>query len=176
MIQCPKCQATLPDWAQQCQFCQTDTSKLAKAVPQSSTYPRSNPNYGQTPKWLLPLYYFLSTLYVIEGAVYLAMGVSLLMSSKGSAFGPLATIPIVVGGASLIIGVGLIAKVEAFRAIANFFSWITIVVNVLSTFSNLMMLLGGNGSAIGGLLGNIVAIATAGGMIYTIAETDNYPF
>src|SRR5690348_10553140 len=63
MIQCPNCNATLPDWAQTCQFCQTDVKKVARpkvVVQQKKGLKPAAP-------WIWPAYYAMCAFFVLEG-------------------------------------------------------------------------------------------------------------
>src|ERR1044072_8274901 len=66
MITCPKCNATLPDWAQTCQFCQTDVKAVTRpAAPVGAKPSLTN---SLSPSWVPGAYYALCAFFIIEGA------------------------------------------------------------------------------------------------------------
>lgn len=120
MISCPKCGNSLPDWAQACQFCGTDTKKVARpAAPKGSS--RSVP-VGQ-PTWVWPAYYLIAAYFIISG--FLSIGLAVLMNKEGLDVGDIVTL--IVSGITAVIGIGLAAKVEIIRGITNIFCWLQIL-------------------------------------------------
>ncbi|CAN5694532.1 hypothetical protein BH11ARM2_BH11ARM2_33360 [soil metagenome] len=61
MIQCPKCAASLPDWAQKCLFCGNDTKAVTRPVAATKA---QNPAF-QAPKWVWGMYYAISVYFII---------------------------------------------------------------------------------------------------------------
>lgn len=57
MINCPKCNATLPDSAGRCQFC---GAALAKLAPRRSQDDGEETNYSVPLKWVWPAYYAIA--------------------------------------------------------------------------------------------------------------------
>ncbi|MEZ0325814.1 MAG: hypothetical protein ACAH95_07895 [Fimbriimonas sp.] len=174
MITCPKCANSLPDWAQVCQFCQSDL----KSVVRPKIDPKSNNRaaaYGPA-KWVWPAYYLISGYYVVAGLADIARGVIMMTrhtdNAIGEQFGFFGYIGVIVGAIGMLIGIGLLAKVEFIRGIVNFFCWINILSGAFGLLSS--VLAGGffTGWGITGIVQNLLNIITSVLMIYLIGETD----
>lgn len=173
MITCPKCANALPDWSQTCQFCGADTKAVARAKP-TATQMASTP-YAQ-PTWIWPAYYIVSGYFVLTGLVEVIRAV-LLMNAKsssavGESVGALSMVGIIVGGLSIIFGIGLLAKVEFIRAIVNFFCYLQILGGLCGIGTSLLGGLVLGPAALIGVVQSVLNIATAALMIYLIGETD----
>lgn len=174
MITCPKCNATLPDWAQTCQFCQTDVKGVSRPKPVVQQ------KKGLTPaaSWIWPTYYAMCALFVLEGAagvaqVFIDSHQKILGQEMGiDAF---SYVRIAIEGFSILLGIGLALRVEIIRGIVNFFCGLRILFGLLGLAGSVV------GTLFAGALGfvfvllNVVNIATAALMIYLIGETDKYP-
>lgn len=173
MINCPKCQATLPDWAQTCQFCQTDVKSVPR--PKAPLAPKASLTTSSAPSWVPGAYYALCAFFILEGSFNIFQAI---MSTKekfmGETIGWTAGtyISIVFGAFTALLGLGLLLRVELARGIVNFFCGLRILFGLAG-------LLGGlGGTLLFGPLGlivvvmNIVDIVTAAFMIYLIGETD----
>lgn len=131
--------------------------------------------WSLTPTWVWPAYYAMCALFIVEGGgdilqAFLSSHEKILGQEIGlSAF---SYIEMFFGGVTALIGIGLLVRIEVFRAIVNF-------VCALRILRGLAGLLGGlGGTLLFGALGlvvvlmNLVTIATAAFMIYLIGETE----
>lgn len=174
MITCPKCNATLPDWAQTCQFCQADVKAVARPKPVVQQ------KRGITPaaSWIWPSYYAMCAFFALEGAAGIAQ---VFMDSHTKFMGQemglnaFSFVSIAINAFTILIGIGLALRVEIIRGIVNFFCGLRILFGLLGLAGSVM------GTLFAGAIGflfvllNIVNIATAAFMIYLIGETDKHP-
>lgn len=176
MIQCPKCQQSLPDWAQVCQFCQTDLKGVSRPKSTDPAYARPTSNYGQPAAWIWPTYYIISAYWIISGLKTLISAILLSMTAKENIFGEsvksLDVVGMVVGALTIATGIGLAAKIEFVRGIVNVLCFLQILGNICGLASLIMI-----GSIFGpwvliGVVFQVLNILTAALMIYIIGETD----
>jgi len=173
MIQCPKCANQLPDWSQVCQFCQADLKGVARPKPDPKTSP-ARASYTGPAKWIWPTYYAISGYFVLGGILNL-INVLVLMRKPADELGGtsvITTVGIIVSSITILIGLGLIFKVEAARGIVNIRCWITIAVSVLSLPTTIGLIALHAATGIVMTIWAIFDIVTAGLMIYLIGETD----
>lgn len=174
MISCPKCNSSLPDWAQKCQFCGTDTTKVARPVVQKT---KQRIAAFETPLWVNIAYYSIAGWFILSALISGATSIIAInsASNRNSILGePNAFdyIGLVFCGIQVIIGLGLIFKIEIIRAIVNFFCAIQILLSILGGLAAFPMMIASPLIGILYLLLQIFNIATAGFMIYLIGETD----
>lgn len=174
MITCPKCAQSLPDWSQVCQFCQSDLKNVPRPKPapgQNSSRPLM-----QAAAWIWPAYYIISVYYVISGLMDVLGGVVMMTQHKnnvlGEQLGFFGYIAMIIGAITIVIGLGLLLRVEIVRGIVNVFCWIAILSGAFGLLGSVMS--GGFFTAWGivGIVKNVFSIATSGLMIYLIGETD----
>lgn len=163
MIKCPKCGATLPQWAQACQFCGTGVANVPRPKPDPRAQ-RAAAVVG-SPKWVPVVYYLIATYWLISGVFDLLAGMGVF--TKNPQYGTA-----IFGGISAILGLGLLLKVELIRGIVNIYSWVKIVGGLFNLAASLLLqlVLGPLGVIL--MLISILDIVTAGLMIYLISETD----
>lgn len=174
MIQCPKCKASLPDWAKNCQFCNADTSKLTRPDPPAPKAKYKRPMAA----WIWPAYYIVSVYWIISGvqSILEALNVGPFATTivfQGVKIDPgINIIGLVFGLFSAVIGFGLLLKIEAIRGVANVLCFLQIAGGLLGLWGGIMA------SAVLGPIGllitimNLLDIITGGLMIYVIGETD----
>src|SRR5687767_9493729 len=146
MTKCPRCNATLPDGAFQCQFCGTG---LAPAPGQARAGGRQSKAIRQDRgefAWAWWIYYVVAGWWVLNGVYAIAASV------QG---GGLGIISLVIGVFTAFVGLGLIFRVEAARGIVNVLCFIQI-------------LEGAFGLAVGFLLSGFVGIWGILGMLFSI--------
>lgn len=172
MIQCPKCNNTLPDWAQTCQFCKADLSK----VPRPKTAVAAKRPLMQTASWIWPTYYVISGYFVLSGIWEIVQTIFAASSHKPGAeatgMGPIQGFMIIIGVVTSLIGLGLLFKVELARGIVNVFCWIRIALGVLSLPATIGMVVVFGPLGVVMLVSSIFDIVSSGLMIYLIGETD----
>lgn len=180
MIVCSSCHQSLPDWAQKCQFCGADVSKVARPVGVDT---RQTTSYSGTASWIWPAYYVLCLYWILSAlgnafnAYHTAVTpvtIKLFGQSMTEApgFSFWTYIDFAIAAFGLLVGIGLAARVELARGIANFFACLKILRGVLGIATALMSSL-----FIGfwGLLISLLSLldVVAGAMtIYLIGETE----
>jgi len=173
MIKCPKCNQTLMDSAVTCQFCGADT----KSVPRPITQKKEVRQRGfQTAPWIWPAYYACAGWYIFTGLVELISAVVAMNSTNDSAFGKSLSgffaIGLIIGAINVIVGFGLILKVEFIRGITKIFCFLQLG-GALMSIGGIVMASGVMGPAAYLYLGqHIVDLVSAGLMIYLLGETD----
>lgn len=171
MIQCPKCAASLPDWAKTCQFCGGDTKSVARPV---AAQKYQNPAF-QAPQWVWGAYYAVCVYFILGGVggifdTIRMTHMKLLGEEMGWTLG--SYVGILINAIVIIFGIALMLRVEAARGIVNFVCGMRIIFGVFKLAGALI------GSLFVGPLGLLLAlwivldIATAALMIYLIGETE----
>lgn len=173
MITCPKCKASLPDWAQSCQFCQADTSKLQRPVEVAK------PKYKRPmAAWIWPAYYVISGYWVISGAEGIVQALNLgpfatSIVIEGVKIEPgISVVGLVFGALSALVGLGLLFKLEFIRGVVNVLCFLQILNGLLGLWAGVLS------SALFGPIGLLVTIMsifdiiTGALMVYVIGETD----
>ena len=160
MLKCPHCQATLPDFSQGCQFCGKQWGAPAGS-PQAKRQGRGG---GGSPGWVWPAYYAIAGWWILDGLRVLLAAITGSVS--------VGIIGLVVGVITLLVGVGLVFKVELARGIVNVLCFLQILSGAFSIvmgffFAPIMGLWG-----IIWMILSFVQIGTAGLMIFLIGETE----
>lgn len=158
MIKCPGCGNTLPDSFVRCQFCGADTTSVPRPAPVQKS--RAKQAEG-APAWVTPAYYAVCGYYILSGLVSVITG----LKSPGV---------MILGGINICFGIGLAAKIDFIRGIANIICWIQIVLGALGIMGALALsaLIGPLAFVLVGL--DVIQIGAAGFMIYLIGETDEF--
>ena len=171
IIQCPKCQKSLPGNAGRCQFCGDPLTGIARPV---ATIKAVRP-LTVAPKWVWSAYYLVAAYIAISGL--LEVGGAFVQAAKpvngeAQGLGVFGIVAIVFGLISVAIGVGLAVRNEFFRGVANFLCGMRIIFGGFSLIAlfPVYLVLGGFGAIM--LLLKVLDIATAAFMIYLIGETD----
>lgn len=162
MVTCPKCTASLPDWAQNCQFCGSDVRAVQRTADQAPTRKFTSAAF-EVPKWVWIAYYFICGYFVLSGLVGILTGL----------LGQTQNVVSVIGGTiSLILGVGLAFRVELIRGIVNFVCGINIIFGLIGLAGTILSiaLLGPLGVLL--LIFRVFDLVTNGMMIYLIGETE----
>ena len=166
MTRCPNCQATLPDGAYFCQFCQTNfgaapggrmVSRRVSGLQPSSAMPGA-------PGWVLPAYYGIAVWWMFDGGWQVFRSLPL-----KDGFG---VIGLIIGGVTAIVGLGLLARIDLVRGIVNILCLVQIIDGALGIIIGFLAIAV---SPLGGAFMMIMAalqIALACLMIYLIGETD----
>lgn len=127
MITCPGCNNSLPDWAKTCQFCGRDVSK----VPRPAAAPAAPRYVRPVNTWIVTAYYAIAVWYIIGGLR--SVGTTL-YESRQDGFGGFTGIGLIFGIATLLIGIGLLMKLEIIRNIVVFFAGLAIIFGVIGLF------------------------------------------
>jgi hypothetical protein len=165
MIKCPKCNATLPDGAGYCQFCQSTFVNTAPVQP-TDDY---DTGIAPMPNWVWPAYYGVAGWWIASGLY----GVLTTVIRSGAAgFSGFGLVLLLLELFPAIIGIGLLFRVELVRGIVNISCFLQILQGVLgllvAVFSPFV-------TGIWGIITVLVLvlnIALALLMIYLIGETD----
>jgi len=171
MTKCPGCQATLPDGSTRCQFCGADWSappsvrapaRARGAAPSGAARPVAG--------WIWPAYYLVAAYWLASG-VWLVLRGTVLASAEDQ--GGMGILGLLVGAFSAIVGLGLIARVEAARGIVNVLCFVNILFGSLDILG---LFLGGLHFSLFELIGFLLAILQVGLsvlMIFLIGETES---
>jgi hypothetical protein len=166
MITCPGCQKTLPDWSKNCQFCGADTAKVSRPEPVKK------PQYVSSldaPKWVWWAYYGIGAYWMIGGFISVLEGFGLpkLDFSEVSNI-----VALVMGGVNVLIGLGILLRIEFIRGIVNVICFMNILSGLLGAWGSFLGIgLFGFVSVLFMLL-NLFDVATGGLMIFLLGETD----
>lgn len=161
MISCPKCNATLPDGADRCQFCgQTFTPFRSPNAPRAGRQPGLSDL-----KWVNFAYYGIAGWWAISNLIRVAV-----MLSRGvSGFDMFG---LAISGATALVGIGLIFRVELARGIVNILCFLQILFGAMWLLAGFFM------TPVMGVMGGMlmifaaIQIALAGVMIFVIGETE----
>jgi hypothetical protein len=165
MIQCPKCQAKLPDGAGYCQFCHATFAPVnpPRVDAEGST------GIAPQPGWIWPAYYAIAAWWIL-GGVYGVLSATLLSHASGGSGG--SVLLLIVEALPALVGVGLVFKVELARGIVNIACFLQILQGCLGLlfafFSPFVTGLWG----IVTVLMEFLNIGSAILMIYLIGETE----
>jgi len=176
MITCTGCHNTLPDWAQKCQFCGANVTKVARPVAAPS---RGSVPLQPTAKWVWVVYFIIAIYWLVSGLTGIGTTIKdattpreLLGMTYTPGFGLFQMLSIAWSTFTAVVGAGLALRVEAARGVVNFFSFLKIFFGVCGVVGGFL------GSMMAGPLGLIfVALFTLdiviGALtIYTIGETE----
>jgi hypothetical protein len=127
MNSCPKCNSTLPDWAQQCQFCGTAVTPVARPTRDAGPA-KSNYAFGIA-KWVWVAYYSIAGYFAASGlasVIISAISIAQFNSDvpEGSALRVMGFGLFVGLGVALLgvgIGVGLLFQSDFARGFANIY-------------------------------------------------------
>ena len=172
-VQCRGCGQTVPGSSAHCQFCGTSLAGVAPTAAKASIWHDDhNPPahaYGR-PKWV-PLAYNLVSAYIgISGVIQVIASIATMKKAEeiGRFF---AGVGIVFGVIWIILGIGLLLKVEFIRGVVNFVCGIGLILGILDLFGSIGWLVTGFFGVL--VVGNIIlGIVTKAAMIYLVGETD----
>lgn len=179
-LKCPKCGASLPDWAKSCHFCQTDVSKVSRP-----DRPDTKKHYKQfeTPKWIWACYFFIAAWWILGGAYdvmdsfyFFGKSPDMLKLEKEFAtkFGP-NVVGIISGTLTCLFGIGLALKIEIIRGIVNFVAGLKLIFALFGLAGALMGMTFAGFLSLPFIIFNIVDIMTSGMLLWLIGETDMAP-
>lgn len=162
MKKCPSCGATLPQVAVSCQFCGARLGGPPPVRRPIDTRPRADVFAPGVPRWAIVAYHLIAAYWVLKGIWSVVE--FFLLKPEGAEFValPFAFIPIIIGG-------GLLLRIEAIRGLVN-------------VMAGIQLITGGLGAVVAFFAGqplalvlSLLQIATAALMIYVIGETDTRP-
>ena len=124
--------------------------------------------YSGRPKWVYPAYYAIAGWFILSGL----LAIVLVLTNKKLEDGFFKTILIVFPAVQMLLGLGLLAKIEFVRGIVNFFCGLSLVFGILGLLGSFgdILLLGAVGVL--SVVRSVIDIATNAMMIYLIGETD----
>jgi hypothetical protein len=128
------------------------------------------------PTWIWPAYYIISGYFVVSGLFYLVRGLLMMNAGRANVVGDRVNesgmIGLVVGVITVLIGAGLLARVEFVRGIVNVFCYLRILGGLCGIAGSLLAGLFAGPAMLIGLIVSVLDIATAAFMIYLLGETD----
>ncbi len=163
---CPNCRNTVPAGLATCQFCGASLAAIAPAKGSVWHADAVDQPYRR-PTWV-PLAYNLVAGYIaVSGLVQLVTGG--VHVAKGNWVG---YIELVMGGIALVLGVGLLLRIEFIRGVVNFVCGINLLLGVFGLLAMipLVMLFGWIGLLLAFM--KVFDLACNAGMIYLVGETD----
>jgi hypothetical protein len=170
---CPTCQKQVIAGVPTCQFCGSDLRGMAPAQAKRSIFIDSDSyepvHTGGKPGWVYPAYYCVSGYYVVSALIGILLVV---LNKKSDMSDPFTIAMIAIYGVSLIVGIGLLAKIELVRGIVNYVSFGKILGALRGILFSLGIMMVSTGMGILLLLFNVFELCTAVFMIYLIGETD----
>lgn len=171
---CPTCNKQVIAGVPTCQFCGSDLRGMAPTQAKRSVFIDSDSydavHSGGKPGWVVPAYYIVAGYFLVSGLLAILLTV---MNKKGmEEAGMFAYVAIAMYSISVIMGLGLLAKIEIIRGIVNFVCGISLIFGIIGLIGSFgsVLLLGGMGVLM--LIRNILDICMNGFMIYLIGETD----
>jgi hypothetical protein len=114
-------------------------------------------------------YYAIAIYWIISGTWTILSGSGILTHKDPT------IISIIVGAVNVLVGFGLVFKVEVMRSIVNFFCFLNIAVGLLGLWEAVLLMPFFHLLGIVLILTQMLQIATSGLMIYLIGETDGAP-
>ena len=171
---CPTCNKQVIAGVPTCQFCGSDLRGMAPAQAKRSIFvdPDSYEpvHTGGKPGWVNPAYYIVAGYFVASGLLAILLTVT---NKKTMEDGGMFTyISIGMYGVSVVLGLGLLAKIEFIRGIVNFVCGISLIFGIIGLLGSFGGILIFGFWGIIGLLRNVLDICMNGFMMYLIGETD----
>lgn len=125
---------------------------------------------GGKPGWVYPAYYIVASYFVLSGLGGALM--TLLNHKTMTEGGPFVYVGLAFNAVGVLLGLGLIAKIEIIRGIVNFVCGLSLIFGIIGLLGSFgaVLTLGGLGVLI--LIQNVLDICSNGFMIYLIGETD----
>lgn len=163
MIRCSGCNAVLPDTAVRCQFCgcvlkAPPTVRLDSRPPAKRSFLAPG-----APPWAGTAYNLISLYWILSGG-YQFVSALLISSDKGPDY-----VGAVAGLLPIVVGLGLLLRLNIIRGIVNFLCALQILGGILGVIVSFFA-----GDPVQ-LIMALVQIGTSGFMIYLIGETDTGP-
>ncbi len=172
---CPSCGCTLPAQAQICQFCKADVRTTAKSVSRAAA--AACAPKAQDMSWQRVAYYGMGVWWIINGLMTFLASLKFfnsMLAGAGAMFTGIPAIGMVIGVVFILVGIGLLLKIELARGIVNILSWISILGGAFRVLCFIFI-----GSFLGPMvfvyiLRSVLDVGLAALQIYLIAETDNF--
>jgi hypothetical protein len=146
-----------------CQFCGVDTSGVERQVES----PRERPGGYVAPAWIWKLYNAVAAYWIVAG-LFTAAAFSGVFGGRSSFFF------VAVGFFWAIVGVGLLARVELARGLANVLSFFKILLAIWGIVQLIVFPFSSGPSALISLILCALDIVSAGLLIFLIGETESH--
>ena len=170
---CPTCQKQVIAGMATCQFCGGDLRGLAPTQKRSIFIDSDSyepVHTGGKPKWVQPAYYTVASYFILTGVL---AALRTLLNQKGmQEAGVFAYVGLAFNALSVLLGIGLIAKIEIIRGIVNFVCGISLIFGIIGLLGSFGAILAVGGLGVLVLLQNVIDICMNAFMIYLIGETD----
>ena len=169
---CPTCQKQVIAGVPTCQFCGGDlrgmapTQKRSVFIDSDSYDPIHT---GGKPGWVYPAYYTVAAYFAVAAIVQILL---IVMNKKSDMSDPFTIAMIAIHGFSVIVGIGLLAKIEIVRGVVNYLSFAKILGALRGILASFGMMLLSTGLGVLILLLSVLDLCAAVLMIYLIGETD----
>lgn len=171
---CPTCNRQVIAGVPTCQFCGSDLRGMAPTQAKRSIFVDSDSyepvHSGGKPGWVVPAYYIVSSYFIISGLLAILLTVT---NKKEMADpGVFTWVSLAFSAMSVLLGLGLIAKIEIIRGIVNFVCGISLVFGIIGLLGSFGGILAFGLLGVVGLLRNVLDICMNAFMMYLIGETD----
>ena len=170
---CPTCNKQVIAGVPTCQFCGSDLRGMAPAQAKRSVFidPDSHEvvHSGGKPGWIYPAYYAVSGYYALSGVIGI---LTVVLNKKNDLSDPFTIAAMAIYAVGLLIGIGLMLKIELVRGIVNFFSFLKILGDLRGILFSLGLIVISTGWGIFLLIFNVFDLCASVLMIYLIGETD----
>lgn len=169
---CPTCNKQVIAGVPTCQFCGSDLRGMAPAQAKRSVFIDRDSydvvHSGGKPGWIYPAYYTVCGYYILSG---LAAVILTVVQAKGD-MDMFTYAMIAIYSVSILIGIGLLAKIELVRGIVNIVSFFKILGDLRGILGALGIMMLSTGMGILLLVLNVFDLCASVLMIYLIGETD----
>ena len=164
-ITCPQCARSLTPDALKCQFCGNPLQNIVR--PKGTVQQIVGPQTG-----LINVYYGVAAYWIAEGVVTLIQRGLSLKDPKTFTGG--AYTGLLVGGFSVLLGIGLIMRWDWARDAAKYFAAVRLILGVLAimAIAGLTTLFGGGPVALV-LITAILGVIAAGVQLWILPKTEN---
>lgn len=170
MIVCPNCKNTLPDWVTSCQFCQADVRSVQR-TPNKDDVERYS--YKLPDKTLWSIYYALCIFWLIGGAWDIYEGIPRPKGGEAGMLGFGDMLSLAFGTFSVLVGLGLLLKIEIIRGIVNVISALNLLFGLIGLVTGIFALFTMAGLGYLLVAMNLLQVIVSGATIWIIGETQS---
>ncbi|MBX3097518.1 MAG: hypothetical protein KF812_11695 [Fimbriimonadaceae bacterium] len=157
-IECPNCEMILKDTTEICPGCGTNVMHLARDTRSTIGFTY----HGKIPPFAWPMYYLISAYWTVSG---------LYGTVSPFLFGQGFTICIIFPILQVLMGIGLLLRIEAVRGIVNILCWFSILGGILGAIGSIISIPATGVFGVIAVIGYVLTIVTSALMIWVIGLT-----